>query len=186
MPKRVDHDQRRREIVEALWRLASAGGLEAVSLGEVAVAAGVSKGMVQHYFDSKQEMLRYATGYLRERVEQRIGRQPPTLRGLLMALLPTDEESRRELLVGNAFFFRALNDPALAARFREGNALLRDALAARIAEEVPPVVDPTEEADILLALLGGLANALLLGQHTLAAATALLDHHLARIGAPSG
>ena len=182
MPKRVDHDQRRREIVEALWRLASTGGLEAVSLGEVAVEAGVSKGMVQHYFASKQEMLRYATGYLRERVEQRIGRQPPTLRGLLLALLPMDDDSRTESLVANAFFFRALNDPALAARFREGNILLRDAIAARIVEEAPSALDPTEEADTLLALLNGLADGILLGHHTPASATSLLDHHLTRIG----
>ncbi|MEU5265468.1 TetR/AcrR family transcriptional regulator [Amycolatopsis sp. NPDC021455] len=182
MPKRVDHDQRRREIVAALWRIASTGGLEAVSLGEVAVEAGVSKGMVQHYFGSKQEMLRYATGYLRARVEQRISPQPPTLRGLLLALLPVDEDSRTESLVANAFFFRALNDPALAARFREGNTMLRDTLAARITDEIP-ALDPTEEADTLLALLSGLTNALLLGHHNAAAATALLDHHLVRIGA---
>lgn len=183
MPKQVDHDQRRREIAEALWRIASTGGLEAVSLGEVAVEAGVSKGMVQHYFRSKDDMLRYATGYLREQVEQRISRQPPTLRGLLLALLPTDENSRVESLVANAFFFRALQDPELATRFREGHVLLRDAVAARIAADVPATPDPAREADTLLALLAGLANALLLGHHTLASAESLLDHHLTRISA---
>ena len=181
MPKRVDHDQRRREIVEALWRLASTGGLEAVSLGEVAVEAGVSKGLVQHYFRNKEELLRHATSYLRERVERRIGRQPPTLLGLLTALLPMDEDSRTESLVASAFFFRALNDPALATRFREGNALLRDAIAARLAAEIPTVRDTAVEADLLLALLAGLADALLLGHHTPASVMALLEHHLATV-----
>ena len=31
MPRRVDHAQRRRQIAEALWRLAAGGGLESTT-----------------------------------------------------------------------------------------------------------------------------------------------------------
>jgi AcrR family transcriptional regulator len=194
VPKQVDHEQRRRVITEALWRIASAHGLEAVSLGQVAAEAGVSKGLVQHYFRTKDQMLLHATGHLRERVERRIAARVDTvrptalatLRATLAALLPVDDDSRTESLVANAFFIRALQDPDLAARFRDGNAKLRDAVAEQIraamdSAELADDLDPNQEADILLALVSGLGEALLLGHHTARHALSTLDHQLARL-----
>ena len=57
MPKKVDHQERRTLIADALMRVAADQGLEAVSLRHVAAAAGVSSGMVQHYFRTKDEMM---------------------------------------------------------------------------------------------------------------------------------
>src|SRR5690606_40101098 len=65
VPKRVDHEERRRLIAAAGRRIAADRGLEGVSLGEVAAEAGISKGLVQHSFPSKDAMLRCATGTLR-------------------------------------------------------------------------------------------------------------------------
>ncbi|RKT71595.1 TetR family transcriptional regulator [Saccharothrix variisporea] len=199
MPKVVDHDQRRREIVEALWHIASTRGLEGVSLGEVATAAGVSKGLVQHYFGTRDQLLMHATGYLRERVEQRIAARVAaapdsasgTLRAVLVALLPTDDDSRTESLVANAFLVRAHNDPVLTARFREGTSQVRNALTAAIGAaqrdgDLRADLDPAREADLLLALVSGLGEALLLGHHTPDAAVALLDHHLGRLATAGG
>jgi hypothetical protein len=39
MPRQVDHDLRRRQIAEAVWRLAARGGLENVTLRQVAAEA---------------------------------------------------------------------------------------------------------------------------------------------------
>ncbi|AHH99069.1 TetR/AcrR family transcriptional regulator [Kutzneria albida] len=190
MPKQVDHEQRRREIAAALCRLASERGLEGVSLGEVAAEAGVSKGLVQHYFRNKDLMLSYATGYLRERVEQRIAARTAdapagpraALRAALLALLPLDPDGRTESLVANAFLFRALKDPAMAERFREGHALLRDAVAGWVEAAYPTGhANPAQEADLLLAVVSGLADAVLLGHHTSEAAVAILDRQLDRL-----
>ena len=41
MPKIVDHEARRAELAEAVWRLASRDGLEAVTLRGVAAEAGL-------------------------------------------------------------------------------------------------------------------------------------------------
>ncbi|MGI5199044.1 TetR/AcrR family transcriptional regulator [Streptomyces sp. CA-288835] len=197
MPKRVDHEERRRLIAEAVRRIAADRGLEAVSLGEVAAEAGISKGLVQHYFPSKDEMLRYATTTLRDHVDSRLAngvtrgangvtQGAPSLRAAVVALLPVDDASRTEALVANAFLMRALKDPEIADRFRAGHAQLREALAAMVADaqtvgDLSADLDPTLEADLLLALIAGLGDAVLLGHRTPEEAAALVDHHLSRL-----
>ncbi|MFI7677149.1 TetR/AcrR family transcriptional regulator [Actinophytocola sp. NPDC049390] len=185
MPKRVDHEERRRLIAAAVRRIAADRGLEAVSLGEVATAAGISKGLVQHYFPTKDAMLRYATGTLRAHVEQRV---TGGLRDTLVALLPLDEESRDQALVANAFLVRALKDEEIADRIRAGHTQLSQALAAMVAAaqeagELAAGLDPVREADLLLAVVAGLGDAVLLGHRGPDDAIALVDHHLSRLTA---
>ncbi|GHE88056.1 transcriptional regulator [Amycolatopsis deserti] len=189
MPKRVDHEQRRQLIAAAVRRIAADRGLEAVSLGEVAAEAGISKGLVQHYFPSRDAMLRYATRTLRDRVDDRLRTGQaglPGLRAALIALLPLDDESRTEALVANAFVVRALKDPEIAERFRLGHAQLRDAIAAMITAaqadgDLHTDLNPIREADLLLALVAGLGDAVLLGHRTPAEVISLVDHHLSRL-----
>ena len=185
MPKRVDHEERRRLIAAAVRRIAAERGLEAVSLGEVAAEAGISKGLVQHYFPTRDAMLRYATGTLRTQVEDRIG-APASLRDVVVALLPLDEAGRTDALVANAFLVRALKDEEIAGRFRTGHTQLAGALATMIAAgradgTLAPDLDPAREADLLLAVVAGLGDAVLLGHRTPAEVIALVDHHLSRL-----
>lgn len=187
MPKRVDHEDRRRQIAAAVRRIAADRGLEGVSLNEVAAEAGISKGSVQHYFASRDEMLRYATTTLRGGVEQRIATSSePRVRDLLVALLPLDEAGRDDALVANAFLVRALKDPEIAGHFRTGHGQLRDAVAALLSatrDDLLPTVDPVTEAGLLLALVSGLGDAVLLGYQSGDEAIALIDLHLSRIAA---
>ncbi|MGI5271034.1 TetR/AcrR family transcriptional regulator [Nonomuraea sp. CA-218870] len=187
MPKKVDHEQRRTRIAEALWGIAASRGLEAVSMREVATAAGMSIGLVQHYFASKDEMLLYATVLLRDRLSERLrrglagmGSAAPreVLRALLVTLLPLDAEARTETLVGVAVFIRALNDETLAARYREGQAQLA-AVVAGCLEGL--AADPGAAADALLALVDGLASGLLLGHHAPERAISILDQQISRM-----
>ncbi|MFI6303492.1 TetR/AcrR family transcriptional regulator [Amycolatopsis thailandensis] len=189
MPKRVDHEHRRQQIAAAVRRIAADRGLEGVSLNEVATEAGISKGFVQHYFASRDDMLRFAVTTLRSGLEERIATPPgaePRVRDLLVALLPLDEPGRDAALVANAFVVRALKDPEIAGHFRTGHGLLRDAVAALLttakeAGDLSPTVDPTAEAGLLLALVTGLGDAVLLGYQTGEEAVALIDLHLSRI-----
>lgn len=57
MPRIVDHDQRRREIVRALWAVIHERGIPGVTLRAVAQEAGISIGRIQHYFTSKDELV---------------------------------------------------------------------------------------------------------------------------------
>ncbi|WP_037319741.1 TetR/AcrR family transcriptional regulator [Amycolatopsis orientalis] len=190
MPKRVDHEHRRGQIAAAVRRIAADRGLEGVSLNEVAAEAGISKGFVQHYFASRDEMLRYAATTLRGGLEDRIAAglpgEKPGVRDLLVALLPLDEDARDDALVANAFLMRALKDPEIAGHFRTGHGALRDAVAAILAAarddgDLVPTVDPATEATLLLALVAGLGDAVLLGYQSGEEAIGLIDLHLSRI-----
>ncbi|MGH3319911.1 MAG: TetR/AcrR family transcriptional regulator [Streptosporangiaceae bacterium] len=196
MPKQVDHHQRRQEIADAVCRLVAAHGLHEVSLRHVADEAGVSMGQVQHYFNSKDEMLLFAFQTLSERVEARIGAavreapQPPTQRAILSALLremlPLGEQARAEAPVWVAFLARAIVEPRLAVPFhQDGRALygfvgdqIRSAQHAGVA---PAMLDPDREANTLLALADGMMIQMLVGQLDISDALATLDYHLDRI-----
>ena len=73
MPKRVDPLAQRRSVAQAVFRLAGARGADAISMRDVAAEAGVSLGMVQHYFRSKDEVLLFALGHMRDRVAAAAG-----------------------------------------------------------------------------------------------------------------
>ncbi|PVZ14916.1 TetR/AcrR family transcriptional regulator [Actinomycetospora cinnamomea] len=194
MPKIVDHDARRHEIAAALWRLAAREGLEAASLASVATEAGVSKGRVQHYFGSREELLAFAATALRERLGERVrarvlaaGSEPlAVVRALLAGLLPLDDDARADALVGSAFLVRAVVDPVARERLRTGEeeilAALADGLArARDTGALAASVDPVGEAEVLHALVGGLADSLLVDRHTPDSALAALDRYLERL-----
>lgn len=195
MPKRVDRQARREAIAEAVLRIASREGIAAVSIGNVATEAAISKGLVQHYFASKEAMLLFASSFLRARVEARVRRQrealenptPRTiLRSILLSFLPVDEERRAEALIASTSFVRAITEPALADRFRTGHvivlAMIAEQIAAARAEgSVPKTARPAEEAILLLALLRGVTAHMLFDYQTIEEATATLDLALDRL-----
>ncbi|CRK56441.1 Transcriptional regulator, TetR family [Alloactinosynnema sp. L-07] len=186
MPKQVDHAQRRRTIIEALWRLIITGGIESVSLRQVAAEAGVSMGQVQHYFDSKESMLRHALEAMSARVGDRMGAAYAAadgvrarIRAMLVETLPLDETRRTEALVGFAFLMRATVDSHTARHLRDGWRQGHEHLTGMLAEAT--TADPATEATLLLSVVDGLALHTLAGHHTAATALAALDAELARI-----
>jgi AcrR family transcriptional regulator len=67
----VDHEQRRREIVEAAWRLVARGGFAAATMREIAAEAGFANGALKYYFDSKDDLLIAAFQHTFYRVNER-------------------------------------------------------------------------------------------------------------------
>jgi DNA-binding transcriptional regulator YbjK len=53
---RVDHDERRTQIAEALNQVAGGRGLHAVGMRDVAAEAGVSLCLVPYYFQTKEKL----------------------------------------------------------------------------------------------------------------------------------
>ncbi|MDT0267277.1 TetR family transcriptional regulator C-terminal domain-containing protein [Streptomyces sp. DSM 44915] len=185
MPRRVDHRERRELLADALMRLAAARGLEGVSLRQVAAEAGVSTGMVQHYFRTKDEMMTFALAMVMDRVRERSGAELTStaprelVRGLLCQVLPLDETRRLENHVVLAFLAYAAVKPSIAAGLREAAAQTRTFLAEQLRAAGPPAgVDPDRAAAGLLALVDGLGLQLLSSQYTEEAALAALDAQL--------
>ena len=197
MPARVDHEQRRRQIAEALLRIAATRGLQAASMREVAGEAGVSVRLVQYYFSTKEQLLLGSLPYLAERLTTRVQARmaglssPPSPRdvveGVLTAVLPTDEESRSIRRTYDAFYALVLTDPGLAEQdvARDPDALER-LLAHHVARgqeagDVSGDHDATVVAAGLLALTNGLGASVVGGQRSGEAATAVLGYHLDRL-----
>lgn len=73
VPKIVDHDERRREIVEALWRVVSRDGAAGVSVRNVAAEAGMPKSSIGHYVGTMPQLLSLAIDELIEYVRTQAG-----------------------------------------------------------------------------------------------------------------
>jgi AcrR family transcriptional regulator len=196
VPKRVDHEQRRRQIGEALLRIASSRGLQSATMREVAAEAGVSLRLVQYYFHTKEELLLGALALLGEQLTARVSASiralgPVTPRGVvygtLTAVLPTDEESVRLTRAYTGFYTLVFSEPEMAERHgatypdKLESLLARHIAAAQEAGEVAADVDPALAAAALLALTNGLGSSVLGGQRDGAAALRILDDQLARL-----
>ena len=138
MPKVVDHEQRRRELGHAVWRVIRRDGGDHASVRTVAEEAGWSPGALRHYFATQSELLAFAMRLVVERIEARIAgldraadpRQ--AVEQVLHELLPLDDERRAENEVWLAFTARALTDPELRVQHDEVHDALHQACASAI------------------------------------------------------
>ena len=199
MPKKVDHRERRTLIADALMRVAADRGLEEVSLRHVATEAGVSSGMVQHYFRTKDEMMTFALEVVYENVQARIAADVDTLgdspaprelaRALLIQLLPVDEPRMQEGRVALAFYAYAAVKPAIASGLRADTTRIREFLAQQIrlgqaAGTASTDVDPTKAATGLLALVEGLALHVIGEYYQPEVALSVFEAHLDQLFGP--
>ena len=183
MPKIVDHEQRRTEITRALWDVIGDRGIEWVTYQAVAHAAGVSVGRVQHYFASKDELVRAGCQAIVDRAvrlyaERVRGLDPwQALLDLLTEPIPHTESFRRGAAVWYAYLARGVVDPGIGAivadasrgTVEEAASLLRAAGA------------PAGEAVRLVGLSNGLTQRVLVGAMTAEEATAVLDDETTRL-----
>ncbi|WP_372969363.1 TetR/AcrR family transcriptional regulator [Microbacterium sp.] len=112
MPRVVDHDERRRQIAEALLVVAARDGHENASSRAVAKELGVATGSLWHYFDGFDDVIRAAATEVTRRTDQRIADATAGLRGLALLdalmreVLPVDERTRTEAHVVVGFWGR--------------------------------------------------------------------------------
>jgi AcrR family transcriptional regulator len=168
MPKVVDHEQRRRELGHAVWRVIRRDGVDHASVRTVAEEAGWSAGALRHYFATQSELLAFAMRLVVERIEGRIAAldratQPrQAVEQVLHELLPLDDERRAENEVWLAFTARALIDPDLRAQHSEVHDALHQACASAIqtladADQANASAATALQAERLHALTDGLA-----------------------------
>ena len=144
MPRVADHDARHGQITDAVQRLIVRHGLTAVTVARTAAEAGMSVGLVQHYFTAKDEMLlatfTRVNGRFTARVDELVNRGEAEgrtiaemLRQALAELMPLDDARRAEFLVRLAFADQAAHNARLAAVQRETLVGIRSRVAQAIA-----------------------------------------------------
>ncbi|GIH96395.1 TetR/AcrR family transcriptional regulator [Planobispora siamensis] len=196
MPKIVDHNERREEVVEAARRIILREGIEAATTRAIAKEAGYSNGVLTHYFADKDDIMLSALRSSHRRIVERLraklsGRTGlAALRELLLDNLPLDDERTQESGLEVGFWSRSLTSPALLeaqrAEARELHYLVRSLLgAAADAGEIATAEDLDDVAERLLALVDGLSVHRLLYPDRLGAGRMerLLDAELGRLQA---
>lgn len=178
MPRTADHDGRRAQITTGVRELALVSGLGSVTVAGAAKAAGVSVGLVQHYYDSKESLLADTLSRLLSDIEGRVdatitraerdhARIEHMLGAGLLELLPMSPAHRDETYLRHAFAGLALDNPTLAEHQRAFDGRFRDRITQAVTNglecgEVTTGTDSLLEAEAAFALTQGLAARLLL------------------------
>jgi len=166
VPKIVDHDERRLELVDATWRIIARLGIEGATMREIALEAGFSNGALKPYFPTKDTLLTFAFGHVFNRTNERIKEVTagktgiPALRAFCDEVLPLDSERVSEARIVIPFWQKAINDPEKAAIHRESMeqwhaAILEYLAQAREHGTVSAAVDDAAVAGHLLNMLLG-------------------------------
>lgn len=174
VPRVADHNQRRTQIARAFQRLLAAEGFAAVSFSRLAAEAGVSVGLIQHYFSGKDVLLRFAyedaVSRLGERVRARVrdGESAglpiaEVLLDSLVELLPLDRERAVEYHVRQGLQAQAPHHAGLADVARRAGGDILDYVTAVVEKgvergEVERGVDAALAARLILATTQGLAD----------------------------
>jgi AcrR family transcriptional regulator len=195
MPVTVDHDVRRREVAEAVWRVLAATGFAGLSLRAVARELGATTGLLTHYFASKRELVRHALDVVHERTLPRMEAAGAGIGGLeglrqrLRAVLVDDEEATVLSKVWVGFWDLALADEELglaeAARYERWRARLRPLVDEAVdAGELASGRDRETVVDVLTAFTHGLVVQALFDPDRFPAERqhAVLDDLLAALG----
>jgi AcrR family transcriptional regulator len=197
MPKIVDHEERRRELVAAVVRVIKRDGIERCTLRSVARESGYSSGVLAHYFVDKDDLLTAALRLSHERIYARIAEKLEPLAGLaavrefVLDNLPLDEERLTETQLELTYWARALGDArVLEVQRREAErlrAMLVDVLAeARDRGEITATEPVHVIAERLLAFIDGVSLHAVLYPERLTAELQeqLLDDELTRLTGP--
>jgi AcrR family transcriptional regulator len=197
VPKIVDAEARRQDVVEAVLRIIAGDGLERASLRETADEAGLAVGSVRHYFAGSEELLAFSFASVVDRIVRRLEASLPGVHAavpgspghraailtLLCGLLPLDGPRALEVCAWMAFRNAARVRPFLAAEADRSHREVA-VIVGTVISALRPADEPKEnlvvEAERLLATLDGLCMHALLqpGWMTREMCIDVLEQHL--------
>jgi DNA-binding transcriptional regulator YbjK len=168
MPKIVDHDERRRVIVEALWRVVARDGAHEVSVRHVAAEAGMPKSSIGHYVGTMPQLLGLAVDQLIAEATQRVMQldvldlDVDMATEILYTLVPVSERRRHISGVWLLLVSQAGADEEFAAVLHRLNAAVAEGLGDLLrGMSQRGLVDDSRDVDTearrLHALIDGLA-----------------------------
>lgn len=138
MPKVVDHDQRRVELVEATWRIIARHGIEGATMRDIAAEAGFANGALKPYFPTKDDLLTFAFSHVfsqtsRRMIDATVGRSGlGALRAYCLEILPLDDIRISEARIVIPFWQKALTDAAKAELHAAAMLQWRDTICAQL------------------------------------------------------
>jgi TetR/AcrR family transcriptional regulator, transcriptional repressor of bet genes len=171
VPKLVDHDARRRELADAAIRVIGRDGLERASIRSIAAEAGWTTGVLQHYFDTKDQLLDAALDEIEHRTLERFIRAQTSeparaaIEGAVHSLLGLDDDCAA---VWVAFMARGCVEATTARRWRRAERLWVTRWAELVMRgqsdgSIDAELDPTETGRAIHAMVSGLRVSALLG-----------------------
>ncbi|ALE93710.1 TetR family transcriptional regulator [Arthrobacter alpinus] len=172
MPKIVNHDQRRLELVDATWRIIARHGIEGATMREIASEAGFANGALKPYFHTKDDLIALAFEHVFNRTNKRITTQTAgrvglaALRAFCQEVLPLDEDRINEARIVIPFWQKALTSAAKAELHETSMNQWRAAMEQHLrhARERGEVTADTRDEDIVNQLM-----CMLLGAQIIAA-----------------
>ncbi|MEW1980722.1 TetR/AcrR family transcriptional regulator [Citricoccus sp. NPDC079358] len=166
MPKVVDHQQRKRELVEATWRIIARRGLSAATMRQIAAEAGFANGSLKPYFPTKAALIEATYAFVFDRTNQRVAVATRGREGLMALeafcreVLPLDADRLDEARVVISFWQEAAHElrgselnNASMAQWRRSMATWMD--QAREAGDLDAGVDIPSSGDVLLNFMLG-------------------------------
>ncbi|WP_066531184.1 TetR family transcriptional regulator C-terminal domain-containing protein [Erythrobacter sp. CCH5-A1] len=169
---RADPDARRQSLIEATARVLAARGAAGVSVRTICAEAGVSAGLLRHYFVSLSEAIaetyRWTGAEIDRALEEAVAAAGPNPRARLIAYLTANFRppiATPDLLATYvAFWSLTRSDSAVAAVRAEVYGSFRHALEGLLIAYRPDLADVRVTAVALTALIDGLWLELSLGQ----------------------
>ena len=176
--RKIAKERRRQQLIDATIKCISKKGLGSTTLGDVAKEAGLSQGIVNLHFNSKDnlfaETLRYLAEDYDEQFMQALARSAPEPAQKLLALMKMDLKpaicDRKKLAVWFAFWGEVKSVPTYQKICAEYDAkhdgIMFDLADAIIREGRYDGIDPQVATDALSSLTDGLWLACLVNPKT--------------------
>lgn len=177
---RADPDERRQSLIEACARVLAREGAAGVSVRAICAEAGVSPGLLRHYFagvsDAIADTYRWTSGRIDFALSQAVSEAGDDPQAQLLAYITASFRppiASPDLLASYvAFWSLTRSDPQVAAVRAEVYGQFRMGLERLLLEWRPQLADPRLAAIALTALIDGLWLELSLGDAPFSAAEA--------------
>jgi AcrR family transcriptional regulator len=195
LPKIVDHEKRREELIAAVWRVVARDGLDGSTIRAIAKETDSSAGALSHYFKDKDDILTFALKLSHRRIRERQNRKLDGLKGvealreLVLDNLPLDEERELETRLEVGYWARSLTRPEVRKMQGMEAAVLHKRMVALIIEaqrrgDMDGDTAASTIAERLLALIDGLSLHALLYPERLSpqAQMTIIDQEFVKLG----
>ena len=140
--RREGEERRRQDLIDATLDCVAEHGLEGATVRAIALRAGVTAGLIRHYFPGKEDLLQAAyaalVGRMTEQAKAALVMEGATPRRRLAAFVSANLNvpivDARTFSLWASFTGRANSEQALASAHREGYLEFREQVEALVAE----------------------------------------------------